>query len=185
MGCNDLSSAEYISKVRHGHHPSPIRCPHTPVFPNLQQHPCLLQTRSNTQRALMQPDEILRLSPESASPCSTTKPALLCKLAPEELPGYGELKPCKVIRYVPAWAKREKRNKARGEGCGPRRQSGDGRRRCWTRVARADAKSRRRNAARRKPVPPPIGPVDPGLIRIYPAGSRKASRRRLEWRRRP
>ena len=44
MGCNDLSSAEYISKkcgmvtISVTNNQMPL----TPVFPNLEQHPCLL-----------------------------------------------------------------------------------------------------------------------------------------------
>ena len=66
------------------------------------------QTRSNTQRDLMLPDEILRLD---RSRCIALfqgrKPALLYKLAPEELPDYNTLKPCKVIDYTPEWVRRE------------------------------------------------------------------------------
>lgn len=32
---------------------------------------------------------------------------LLYKLAPEELPDYNTLKPCKVIDYTPEWVRRE------------------------------------------------------------------------------
>ena len=66
------------------------------------------QTRSNTQRELMQPDEILRLD---RSQCIALfqghKPALLYKLAPEELPDYGSLKSRRVVKYIPKWKRRE------------------------------------------------------------------------------
>ena len=39
------------------------------------------------------------------------KPALLYKLTPEELPGYGELKSCRVADYTPEWRLKEERKK--------------------------------------------------------------------------
>ena len=39
------------------------------------------------------------------------KPALLYKLTPEELPGYGELKSCRVADYTPEWRLREEQKK--------------------------------------------------------------------------
>lgn len=66
------------------------------------------QTRSNTQRDLMLPDEILRLDRRQCIALfQGRKPALLYKLAPEELPGYMTLKSCKVIDYTPEWKRRE------------------------------------------------------------------------------
>ena len=68
------------------------------------------QTRSNTQRDLMLPDEILRLDRRQCIALfQGHKPALLYKLAPEELPGYNTLKSCRVIDYTPEWQKREKK----------------------------------------------------------------------------
>ena len=66
------------------------------------------QTRSNTHRVLMLPDEILRLDRRQCIALfQGHKPALLYKLAPEELPGYDTLKSCKVIDYTPEWKRRE------------------------------------------------------------------------------
>ncbi len=71
------------------------------------------QTRSNTQRELMQPDEILRLDRRQCIALfQGRKPALLYKLTPEELPGYGELKSCRVADYTPEWRLREEQKKA-------------------------------------------------------------------------
>ena len=70
------------------------------------------QTRSNTQRDLMLPDEILRLDRRQCIALfQGRKPALLYKLAPEELPDYNTLKPCKVIDYTPEWVHREEEKK--------------------------------------------------------------------------
>jgi hypothetical protein len=51
------------------------------------------QTRSNTQRDLMLPDEVLRLDYQKRIALfHGHKPALLYKLTPEELPGYANLR---------------------------------------------------------------------------------------------
>ena len=69
------------------------------------------QTRSNTQRDLMQPDEVLRLDNRKCIALfRAQKPALLYKLAPEELPGYNALQSCRIIDYVPAWRQKELEN---------------------------------------------------------------------------
>ena len=66
------------------------------------------QTRSSTQRDLMQPDEILRLEYDKCIALfQGHKPALLYKLTPEEIPGYNGLRPCRVIDYTPEWKRRE------------------------------------------------------------------------------
>ena len=70
------------------------------------------QTRSSTQRELMQPDEILRLDRRQCIALfQGRKPALLYKLTPEELPGYGELESCRVADYTPEWRLKEERKK--------------------------------------------------------------------------
>lgn len=113
MGCNDLSSAEYISKkcgmvtISVTNNQMPLQPLFSPIYSSTRSYS---QTRSNTQRALMQPDEIVRLeSGRCIALFNHYKPALLYKLTPEELPGYADLKPCRVIDYVPAWKRREKR----------------------------------------------------------------------------
>lgn len=53
------------------------------------------------------PDEILQLDRRQCIALfQGRKPALLYKLAPEELPGYGELKSCRVADYTPEWVKK-------------------------------------------------------------------------------
>ena len=111
MGCNDLSSAEYISKkcgkvtISVTNNQMPLQPLFSPVYNSTRPYS---QTRSNTQRDLMQPDEILRLDTRKCIALfNHHKPALLYKLTPEELPGYADLEPCRVKDYVPAWKQRE------------------------------------------------------------------------------
>jgi type IV secretion system protein VirD4 len=111
MGCNDLTSAKYISekcgKITIGvtNNQMPLMPLFSPIYTSTRPYS---QTRSNTQRDLMLPDEVLRLDYQK---CITLfqghKPALLYKLAPEELPDYAKLKPCRVIDYIPEWKQRE------------------------------------------------------------------------------
>lgn len=66
------------------------------------------QTRSNTQRDLLQPDEFLRLNKFLCIVMfNHYKPAQLYKIMLEELPEYKKLKKCSVFDYVPEWKKRE------------------------------------------------------------------------------
>ena len=111
MGCNDLTSAEYISKkcgkvtISVTNNQMPLQPLFSPVYSSTRAYS---QTRSNTQRELMQPDEILRLDTQKCIALfNHQKPALLYKLTPEELPGYSNLKPCRVKDYIPAWKQRE------------------------------------------------------------------------------
>ena len=111
MGCNDLTSAKYISEkcgkvtISVTNNQMPLMPLFSPVYTSTRPYS---QTRSNTQRDLMQPDEVLRLDRRK---CITLfqghKPALLYKLAPEEFPDYGKLKSCRVIDYIPAWRQQE------------------------------------------------------------------------------
>jgi len=115
MGCNDLTSAEYISKkcgkvtISVTNNQMPLMPLFSPVYTSTRPYS---QTRSNTQRDLMLPDEILRLDRRQCIALfQGHKPALLYKLAPEELPGYNDLKPCRVVEYVPEWKRREEEKK--------------------------------------------------------------------------
>ena len=111
MGANDWTSADYISKkcgkvtisLTSSSKPQPPL--YGFVYGNTRPYS---QTRSNTQRELMQPDEVLRLDRRQCIALfQGRKPALLYKLSPEELPGYGELKSCRVADYTPEWRLRE------------------------------------------------------------------------------
>ena len=115
MGCNDLTSAEYISKkcgkvtITVTNNQMPLMPLFSPVYTSTRPYS---QTRSNTQRDLMLPDEILRLDRRQCIALfQGRKPALLYKLSPEELPGYDTLKSCKVIDYTPEWVRREEEKK--------------------------------------------------------------------------
>lgn len=62
------------------------------------------KTRSNIQRDLMQPDEVLRLDQQKCLALfQGHRPALLYKLTPEELPDFAGLTTCRVVDYIPAW----------------------------------------------------------------------------------
>lgn len=107
MGCNDLTSAKYISEkcgkvtISVLNNQMPMMPLFSPVYSSSRPYS---QTRSNTQRDLMNPDEVLRLD---NSKCLALfkghKPALLYKMAPEELPDYAGLTTCRVIDYIPQW----------------------------------------------------------------------------------
>ena len=74
------------------------------------------QTRSNTQRDLMQPDEVLRLDRRKCIALfQGHKPALLYKLSPEEFPDYSKPGSCRVIDYTPAWRQREEQEQPPAE----------------------------------------------------------------------
>ncbi len=111
MGCNDMTTAKYISEKCGKVTISVInnQMPMAPLFSPIYNTPRpYSQTRSNTARELMLPDEILRLdSRKCIAFFQGHKPALLYKLAPEELPAYGKLRPCRVLDYTPDWKKKE------------------------------------------------------------------------------
>ncbi len=111
MGCNDIATARYLSEKCGKVTISVInnQMPMAPLFSPIYNTPRpYSQTRSNTARELMQPDEILRLdSDKCIALFQGHKPALLYKLAPEELPVYGKLRPCRVLDYTPEWKRKE------------------------------------------------------------------------------
>ena len=111
MGANDWTTADYISKkcgkvtISVTNNQIPLMPLFSPVYTSTRPYS---QTRSNTQRELMQPDEILRLDRRQCIALfQGHKPALLYKLAPEELPDYGSLKSRRVVKYIPKWKRRE------------------------------------------------------------------------------
>ena len=115
MGCNDWTSADYISKKcgKVTIAQTSNQRPQTPLFASVYSGARYSQTISNTQRELMQPDEILRLDRRQCIALfQGRKPALLYKLAPEEFPDYGTLKFCRVADYTPEWRLREEKKKA-------------------------------------------------------------------------
>ena len=119
LGCNDVDTATYISKkcgmvtIKVENNQMPLMPLFSPVYTSTRPYS---QTRSNTQRDLMQPDEVLRLDRRKCIALfQGHKPALLYKLAPEEFPDYGKLKSCRVIDYIPAWRQQEEKTPPRSE----------------------------------------------------------------------
>ncbi|MBQ9347008.1 MAG: type IV secretory system conjugative DNA transfer family protein, partial [Oscillibacter sp.] len=111
MGCNDISSADYIAKkcgkvtISVTNNQMPLMPLFSPVYTSTRPYS---QTRSNTARDLMLSDEVLRLDNRKCLVLfQGHKPAMLYKLTPEEIPGYKDLKSCRVIDYIPAWKRRE------------------------------------------------------------------------------
>ena len=111
MGCNDLTSAKYIAEkcgkvtISVTNNQMPLMPLFSPVYTSTRPYS---QTRSSVQRDLMLPDEVLRLDHRQCIALfQGRKPALLYKLAPEELPDYARLTSCRVIDYIPEWQKRE------------------------------------------------------------------------------
>jgi len=116
MGCNDMTSAKYISEkcgkitIAVTNNQMPLMPLFSPIYTSTRPYS---QTKSNTQRDLMLPDEILRLDyAKCIAMFQGHKPALLYKLTPEEIPAYTKLRPCRVIDYVPAWKQEEDRKNA-------------------------------------------------------------------------
>jgi type IV secretion system protein VirD4 len=106
LGVNDLMTAEYCSK----------KCGVITVRTNTQMSPQnpmfsfiygaggnrYSQTRSEGQRSLMLADEITRLDTQKCiALIGGHKP--LCKVKPEEIPGFTELQPTRIMDYVPMW----------------------------------------------------------------------------------
>ncbi len=117
LGCNDNTSAKYISekcgKITIGvvNNQMPLTPLFHPVYTTTRPYS---QTRSNTQRDLMDMSEVLRLDERKCIALfNHRKPALLYKLTPEELPGYDKLVSCRVTDYVPAWRKRKEEEAAK------------------------------------------------------------------------
>ena len=111
MGCNDMTSAEYFAKkcgkvtISVTNNQFPLAPLFSPIYSTTRPYS---QTRSNTQRDLLQPDEFLRLNKFLCIVMfNHYKPAQLYKIMLEELPEYKKLKKCSVFDYVPEWKKRE------------------------------------------------------------------------------
>lgn len=111
MGCNDLTSAKYISEkcgkitIAVTNNQMPLAPLFSPVYSTTRPYS---QTKSNIQRDLMQPDEILRLDREKCIALfQGHKPALLYKIAPEDLPTYATLRPRRILDYTPEWKRQE------------------------------------------------------------------------------
>ena len=109
LGCNDQMTAEYISDkcgsvtIRVNNNQFPLMPLFSPVYSTTRPYS---QTRSNTQRALMQPDEIQRMDNKQClvllrgrSPCSSTRSSQTSSLHSKKL------RPTPVSEHIPHGAR--------------------------------------------------------------------------------
>ena len=103
LGVNDTTSAQFVSEkcgvttIRVTNNPQP----QTPLFsPVANLSRPYSQTRSNTQRALMQPDEVLRLDhAKSIVMLRGQLPMLLYKVTPPEFADFKKLRTLSIAKY--------------------------------------------------------------------------------------
>ena len=110
LGCNDVDTATYISKkcgmvtIKVENNQMPLLPLFSPVYSSTRPYS---QTKSNTQRALMLPDEIMRMdNQESLVLLRGQKPLKLYKITPDEHPSFQRLHDVKVSDYTPEWRRR-------------------------------------------------------------------------------
>ena len=120
MGCNDLTSARYFAEkcgkvtISVTNNQFPLAPLFSPIYSTTRPYS---QTRSNTQRDLMQADEFLRLDKYKCIVMfNHHKPAQLYKVMLEALPEFQHLSKCSVFDYVPEWKKRETAEKSGAPG---------------------------------------------------------------------
>lgn len=111
LGCNDVDTATYISKkcgmvtIKVENNQMPLMPLFSPVYTSTRPYS---QTKSNTQRALMLPDEILRMdNQECLVLLRGQKPLRLYKIIPDEHPSFGRLRDVRVSNYIPLWRQEE------------------------------------------------------------------------------
>jgi type IV secretion system protein VirD4 len=111
LGCNDQMTADYFSKkcgmvtIKVENNQMPLMPLFSPILNTTRPYS---QTKSNTQRALMLPDEILRMPNEQALVLIRgQKPLMLYKIIPDELPLFKRLSATRIIDYVPVWRQME------------------------------------------------------------------------------
>ncbi len=107
LGCNDQMTAQYISDkcgqitIRVNNNQMPLMPLFSPIYSSTRPYS---QTRSNTQRALMLPDEILRMNNrECLVLLRGQKPMQLYKIIPDELPSFRQLRATPVQDHIPLW----------------------------------------------------------------------------------
>ena len=128
LGCNDQMAAEYISDkcgqvtIRTTNSTMPLQPLFSPIFNSTRPYS---QSRSNTQRPLMLPDELLRLdNSQEIVLFRGHKPLQLYKITPEELPDFEKLQPVRITDYIPEWRRMEEekvreRREGRAQRQGP------------------------------------------------------------------
>ena len=107
LGCNDQMTAEYISDkcgsitIRVNNNQFPLMPLFSPVYNSTRPYS---QTRSNTQRALMQSDEVMRMDNRQCLVLLRgQKPMLLYKIIPDEFAAFQKLRSTPVREYIPQW----------------------------------------------------------------------------------
>ena len=119
LGCNDQMTAEYISKkcgmatIKIENNQMPLMPLFSPVLHSTRPYS---QTKSNTQRALMLPDEVLRLpNDQSIVLIRGQKPLMLYKIIPDELPSFDKLTHVRIADYLPNWKRKEDEMKSKSD----------------------------------------------------------------------
>ncbi len=109
LGCNDLDTAKFFSgkigsvTIRVNNNQMPMAPLFSPINSTTRPYS---QTRSNVERALMMPDEILRLPNEECLVCLRGhKPLRLNKVIPDEFPDFTKLRTVRVADHIPTWRK--------------------------------------------------------------------------------
>ena len=107
LGANDNLTAKYISEkcgkvtIAVQNNQMPLMPLFSPVYSSTRPYS---QTKSNTQRDLMQPDEVLRLPNEQCIVMlRAQKPLLLYKIVPEEFPEFATMHTTRIVDYIPQW----------------------------------------------------------------------------------
>lgn len=107
LGCNDTMTAEHISK-RCGSVTIQLTnsmAPQTPLFsPITREVTGYRQTKSNTTRPLMYPEEVMQLdNSECLLLIRGQKPIRAYKIIPDEISASKELKYTRISDYIPKW----------------------------------------------------------------------------------
>ena len=111
LGCNDVDTATYISKkcgmvtIKVENNQMPLMPLFSPVYSSTKPYS---QTKSNAQRALMLPDEILRMdNRECLVLLRGQEPLKLYKIKPNEHPSFKYLHDVRIADYIPEWRRWE------------------------------------------------------------------------------
>lgn len=168
LGCNDVDTATYISKkcgmvtIKVENNQMPLLPLFSPVYSSTRPYS---QTKSNTQRALMLPDEIMRMdNRESLVLLRGQKPLKLYKITPDEHPCFQRLRDVRVADYTPEWRRYEEASRANG-------------------ASRATAAAAPTGPEAPRPSAPPPAPADQALPAPAPEGDGGKPPRREENRR--
>lgn len=168
LGCNDVDTATHISKkcgmvtIKVENNQMPLLPLFSPVYSSTRPYS---QTKSNTQRALMLPDEIMRMdNRESLVLLRGQKPLKLYKITPDEHPCFQRLRDVRVADYTPEWRRYEEASRANG-------------------ASRATAAAAPTGPEAPRPSAPPPAPADQALPAPAPEGDGGKPPRREENRR--